>query len=226
MFLGRDILFLALQQIIRQQLRLHILKSETSHSICETLARDALLTEQEDRLLHYIQHLISVGEYLVQILSLSHLLSPASADVDSVAGDVALNRTKGTLAHTPSAVITCIRVDDNFAVCHLCRLDGTLFLHLTDLTAAALCGIDLRNLLTDDTQIIQVRLDTVVGTPAYSDLEFVRKLYLAIAMVKSLMDLFGKSKRIDQAVLTGGTLAGHHRANLGSGTAGLQTVFL
>ena len=47
-----------------------------------------------------------------------------------------------------------------------------------------------------------------------------------VSYVKFLMDLFGKSKGIDQSILTGGSFTGNYRAHLGAGSPGIQSRLL
>ena len=47
-----------------------------------------------------------------------------------------------------------------------------------------------------------------------------------ISYIKLLMDLFRKSKSIDQSILAGSSFTGNYRADLGAGSAGVQSCLL
>ena len=50
-----------------------------------------------------------------------------------------------------------------------------------------------------------------------------RQLDALVALVEALVNLLGQIEAVEQAVLAGGSLAGHNRTNLRAGAAGLQT---
>ena len=101
------------------------------------------------------------------------------------------HRLKGAFAYAPSAVVTNAVVDDHLAVPDLRHLNGAGIFHLAHLTAAALLQIYLRDPLTDNTQVVQIRLDAVIGAAAYGDFKFMRQLHIMIAVIKSFVDLLG-----------------------------------
>lgn len=67
--------------------------------------------------------------------------------------------------------------------------------------------------MPDDAQVVQIRLDAVIGAAADADFEFVGQGDVMIAQVEALVDLLAQIVSVDQAVLTGRTLAGDDRAD-------------
>ena len=130
-----------------------------------------------------------------------------------------------TLSNAAAAVVADLFIDLQLSVHNGGGLHRTGFLHLADLAAAADLAVKLRNPLANDTQIVQIGLHAVIGTSAHRDLEFMRQLNAGIAMVEHFMDLIGKRVGIQKAVLAGGSLAGYHRTDLGTGSASFQTGF-
>ena len=51
------------------------------------------------------------------------------------------------------------------------------------------------------------------------------KLYLAVSLIKSVMNFLGQPEGIQQSILAGGSLTGYYRAHLGTGSSGYQTGF-
>ena len=90
------------------------------------------------------------------------------------------------------------------------------------LAALAAAFIKVRDALTDDTEVVQIRLHAVVRAATDRNLEFVRKRDAMVALVKTMVNLLGQCKGVKQAVLTGRSLAGDDRTDLCTGTAGLQ----
>ena len=82
-----------------------------------------------------------------------------------------------------------------------------------------------RDSLTDDSQIIQVRFYTVIRASTYCDLEFMRQFDVMISHIKTMMDLLRDTKGIQQTILTGGSLTGHDRSHLRTGSSGGQSFF-
>lgn len=67
--------------------------------------------------------------------------------------------------------------------------------------------------MPDDAQVVQIRLDAIIGAAADADFEFVGQGDVVIAQVEALVDLLAQIVSVDQAVLTGRTLAGDDRAD-------------
>ena len=131
-----------------------------------------------------------------------------------------------TGADTTSAVDTFFPVKLHDPVHKLHSINGTDFHNAALLTSAAHILIKVWNELTDNTQIIQVRFHTVVWTSAHCDFKFVRQFYIMPVYIKLIMDLFGKSKGIQKAILAGGSFTGYYRAHFRTGTACVQPAFL
>ena len=127
------------------------------------------------------------------------------------------------LGDTASTVIADVLVDLQHAVDHLRRADRAVVLYLANLAAAAEIRVKLRDALADDAQIVEVWFDTVVRASADRNLKLVRQLDALVALVEALVNLLGQIEAVEQAVLAGGSLAGHNRTNLRAGAAGLQT---
>ena len=53
--------------------------------------------------------------------------------------------------------------------------------------------VDHRHALTDDAEIVEVRLDAVVGAAADCDLKLVGQRYAVIAYIEALVQLLGKT---------------------------------
>ena len=153
-----------------QQLLLDSIKTQALDGIGKTLTGDALVAEEADNLLHHVHNILFGGENLVKRLGSGSLLAPAATNGDFVAVGIG-NGIKQALIHAATAVVAEAGVDDQLFVHHLCDLDRAVQLHLALLAAPALLRIHFRVPLTDDGQVIQFRLDTVVGAAAYGDLK-------------------------------------------------------
>ena len=173
------------------QLLIDILETQTGNGIAKALAGNALITEQQDCLLHNIHDFVLRGKNLGQRHSVGELLAPTAANIDLEAVLIFLKCAEGTLVCTTSTVVTCVGVDANLAIHNFCNLDGTRLHDLALLTAMALGEVDHRNLLADDTQVIQARLSTVVGAATDTDLELMGQRNAVIAHIELLVDLIG-----------------------------------
>lgn len=223
MLLRLNIFFLPRKQIIGKKLLLYVLKSEPCYGIGEALAGDALFTEEKDGLFNDVEDLFFAGEDGIEIVSLGNAFAPAAADVDPVSGGVVLDRLERTFTDAASAVVADRFINGDLAVDDLCYVDRAVVFDLADLAAATFLRVDLRDPLSDDAQVVEVRFHTVIRAAADCDLEFMRQFDAAIAVEEALMDLFGQAEGIDQSVLTGGSLAGDYRANFGAGAAGFES---
>ena len=226
MELGANDLVLAGEDVVAEKLLLHILEAQPLDGVGEAFAGLALLAEEQDCLLDDAQHFLLRGEYRVKRLTLCNLLAPASANVDAVAVLAVRHCLERALGDTASAVIADVLVDLQHAVDHLRRADRAVVLDLADLAAAAEIRVKLRDALADDAQIVEVWFDTVVRASADRNLKLVRQLDALVALVEALVNLLGQVEAVEQAVLAGGSLAGHNWTNLRAGAAGLQTQFI
>ena len=75
MKLGVQDLLLPLEQIVREELGLHIFKTQALDGLGEPLAGLALLPEQQNSLLNDVQGLVLVGEDLAQSAALGGLFA-------------------------------------------------------------------------------------------------------------------------------------------------------
>ena len=129
------------------------------------------------------------------------------------------------LANAAAAVVAQSGIDDQTAIFQLRRADGAGGLDLALFAALALGLVIARDPGAHDAQIVQVRLDAVVGTAAHRDLELVGQRHVRVTLEEPVMDLIAQRVSVIQAILAGGTLAGNHRTYFAAGTAGLQTRF-
>ena len=74
-------------------------------------------------------------------------------------------------------------IDEHLAVHNLGDLNGAGSLHLALLAALTFFSVHSRVPLTDDGQVVQFRLDAVVGAAAHGDLKLVGQLYIMVADV-------------------------------------------
>lgn len=79
-------------------------------------------------------------------------------------------------------MITLILINNQPAFLKTGNFDRTVFLYLAYFAPPALFRIKLRYTLSDNPQVIQIRLYTIVGTSAYCYLKFMRQLYRCITM--------------------------------------------
>ena len=121
-------------------------------------------------------------------------------------------------------MVASIGIKIELTVDKLCRADGTSRLDLTFCASAALVKIVCGNALTDDSEVIEVGLDAVVGASANRDIEFVGELDLVDAFIKALVDLFAEVIGVDQTEAAGRALAGNYGTNERSRAAGLKAV--
>ena len=218
MLLRCKVFFLVRQQIVGQQLLLHILKTQTGNSIRETFAGDALVTEEQDCLLDDVQDFVTIGEDLIQVTSLCNTFAPSAADINTVAVGVVGEALERALVDAASAVVTYILIDDNLAIDNACSLNRAVVDNLADLASAALLIINLRYTLADNAEVVQVGLDTVVRAAADCDLELVRQFNSAVAFKEPFVNLFRQREGVNQTILAGRTLTGNNRTYFGTGT--------
>ena len=128
-----------------------------------------------------------------------------------------------TFAYTSSAVAAGFCSNPDLAIYDFCHLVGTGIFYGTFLTAFAFLCIYDRNTLSDNPHIIQIRFDTVIGTSAYCNLEFVGKHHITISFIKSVKDLFRQCIGIQQSILTGSSLTGYYGTHLRTSPTGNQT---
>lgn len=127
---------------------------------------------------------------------------------------------EGTFADTATAVVAKLCINFQLAVCvFLRRMDRTILLQLAFFAGTAILDMILRHSCAHDAQIVQGRLDAVIGTAACCDLEFMRQGYPTIALIEACMDFIAQRIGIIQTILTGGCLAGNHRTHLAACTA-------
>ena len=177
--------------------------------------------EEQQALLHQVQHLLLIGEDGVQGVAHGGALAPAAAYVDPVAGGLGLQRVEGAGLDAAAAAVALGGINGGLALHHLGHMDGAgLF---AQLAALAQVLVDQGHLLAHNAHVVQVGLDAVVGAAAHGDLELVGQLDLVVAHKEALVDLLRQGVGVDETVLAGGTLAGDHGAHLGAGAAGLQT---
>ena len=217
-------LFLLFQKLVAQDHGFRLLKSDAVDGIRETFTGNAFGAEEEDGFFHNIQNFFLAGDDLAEHLTLIGTLAPTATDVDLVTGDEFIIAMEGALANAAATLVAESGIDGNFTVFYLCGFHRTESFDLALLTTLAEVGVELRNLCADNAQVIDVGLDTIMRTAAHGDLKFMRKLYGVIADVKALVDLFRKSKGVNQTKVAGRTLAGHHGANARTRSSRLQAV--
>ena len=125
-------------------------------------------------------------------------------------------------ADAASAVVAELRINIQDAVLDLGGLHGTCRLHGTLFAAVALVFIELRDILADDTEVVQIRLHAVIGASADCDFELMRQSYCAVAFIETMVDLLGEAEGIQKSVLTGGSFTGNDRADERTGSAGYE----
>lgn len=206
-----------------EQLVLDVIEAQTVDGIGEALSGDALIPEEEDGALDDIQHFLLRGKDLVHGMAVGNALAPAAAQIDSVAVHELLGDAEGALALAAATVVAGGGVDVQGAVFQLGHMDGAVGLHLADLAAAALGGVDHGHTLAHDAQVVQIGLDAVVGAAAHRDLELVGQGDAVVAQVEPLVEFLAQAEGIQQAVLAGGTLAGDDGPHQRAGAASLQT---
>ena len=118
-------------------------------------------------------------------------------------------------------MVAALLRNPNLPVRELRDFDRAAIFNLTDLAALTLGQINLRLTLSDNPQIIQIRLHAVIRASAYRNLEFVRQRHIMVARIVEVMQLFRECKRINQPILAGRSLTGYYRAHLRAGSAGL-----
>ncbi len=115
-------------------------------------------------------------------------------------------------------------VDNHLTVNHLGHVYRTVFLDLADLAAPAFLQIYHRHPLAYNTQVVKVRLYTVIGASAHGYLELMWQLHVVPSLIEPLVYGLRQGESVYQAVLAGSALAGHHRAHLGPCAAGLKAA--
>ena len=213
-------LLLALEQIVREELGLHVLKPKALDGLGKPLARLALLPEQKNGLLNNIEGLLLIRKDLAQRTALGHLLAPAAANIDLIPIGTAVHGVKVALVNAPAAVVADALVDLRHAVAQRGRAHGAGLDHAALLAPVALVRVQVGDPLADNAQIVQIRLDAVVGTAAYGNLELVGQADRVVALVEPVVNLLAEGEGVQQAVLAGGALAGHHGPHQGAGAAG------
>lgn len=101
-----------------------------------------------------------------------------------------------TFAHTASAVDTGVGIDLCHAVFQTYGVDRTGIDYAAFLTPVTFVLVEQRDHLTNDSDVVQIRFHTVIGTSAHGDFKFVRQLHFPITFIKSVMDFFGNPERI------------------------------
>lgn len=213
-----DLVF-SLKEIICEKHRFRLIETDAVDGLGKALAGDALLTEQKNGLLNYVKRLILLGEDLTHGASLRTFLSPSSAEGDFDSGSTA-HGFEQALRHTASAVDAEAAVNLKNSVYDGCRAHRADSAHGTLFAAAALFGIKGGHHLANQTDIVQIGFYTVVRTAANGNLEFMGKLYRAVALIEAVVYLLGDRKRVQLSVTAGSSLAGDNRTHEGTGTAG------
>ena len=103
------------------------------------------------------------------------------------------------------------------------RLYRALIHHCTLLAAAAVIRIILRHYLPHDAEVVETRLDAVVGAAADTDLELVRQLDVVPAFVECLMQIPSQRLSVNQAMNTNRSLAGYNGTDSGTRTTGIES---
>ena len=127
-------------------------------------------------------------------------------------------------ADAAAAVVADVPVNLQHTVLQLGRAHGADLNHAAFLAAVALVLVQAGDALADNPQVVQVRLDAVIGAAAHGDFELVGQPHATVALIEALMDLLAQTEGIQQAVLAGGALAGHHGAHQGAGAACSQAL--
>ena len=140
MQLGVQNLLPALQQLIAQQLSLHIFKAQALDGLGKALSGFALLPEEQNRLFNDGQRLLLVGKDLAESLALSYLLAPAAADIDLVAIGPLIQSVEVAGTDAASAVVANALVDLQHAVHHFGRAHGAGLDHAALFAAGGCAG--------------------------------------------------------------------------------------
>ena len=127
---------------------------------------------------------------------MGNLLPPSSADKYFKARNILFCHSEWALSSTSGTVVTLIWIHIEFSIIHLCYLDRTRFLHLTDFTTLTLSIIEDRNILSHDSKVIQVWFYTVIWASSYSDLKLMWKNYIVISYIEELMKLLRETESI------------------------------
>ena len=207
-------LLLSAENLIAQQLRLYIFKAKTRNRVSKTLPGLSLLAEQQQRFFDDAHHFFLIRKYFGHRPANRDAFPPTSAQINLIAEHTVLDRIKVAFTYAAPAVVTGIPIDLKQAVLHFGRADRTNLFNGTFPAAIAGIFIIVRDQLSDHTQIIQIRLHTVVRTSAHCDFELMREQDAAVALIKAMVNLLRQSKGVDQAVLAGGSLTGYDRADL------------
>ena len=79
--------------------------------------------------------------------------------------------------------------------------------HLAFLAAPAFFQIHRRDSLAYDAQVVEIRLDAVVGAAAHGNFELMRQFDVCIPLIEALVNLLRERKCIDEPILAGRPLA-------------------
>ena len=126
---------------------------------------------------------------------------------------------------TTAAIIADAGIDMDLAVNELDGFHGAGKFRRTLLAAVTLFIVRRKNTLPDDAEIVEVRLDAVVGTAPYCDLKLVRQGDTTVTLIKFLMDFLTQREGVDQSELAGRSLAGNNGAYFGTRSARFQSSF-
>ena len=185
---------------------MYLIKAKPCDSVGEAFACDALVTEQKDAFFNECKHLFLIGADMIKCTSACHLLAPSTADGHAIAGGFFFDGAERAFADTSAAMVALIGINEDLAVDDTRKLDRARLFDLTNLTVAAFFSIHIGNALADDADIVEIGLDAVVGTTADGDFEFMRELYVVIALIKTFVNFFTKAKSINKTKLAGCTL--------------------
>ena len=205
-------------------LALHILKSESVDRIGKSLAGLAFFAVEIDGALDDFEYFLLGCEKLGKRDSVRGFLAPPASDADLVAADVGGGDSEGAGVLAASAMIAQAFVEAELTVNDLCGANGAGGLYLTLLATAAFFKIVCGHALTDDAEVVEVGLYAVVGAAADRDLEFMGKLDLVVALIKTFVDLFAELIGFDQTETAGRALAGDNGTNECSGSSCFKPV--
>ena len=99
-----------------QKLILYIVEAKSCHRIRKPFAGDSFITEEQDYPFGHVDDFLLGSENLIKHASFGGFLAPASAYVDSVAGQGFRNCAKGALVDTASAVVALFWRDPDLPV--------------------------------------------------------------------------------------------------------------
>ena len=172
-----------------EKLVIYIVKTKSFYSIGKSFAGDSFITEKKNCLLHYRNDFFFTGQDSGKRETMGYFLSPTSADIHLEAWNIFLCNSKRTLSSTSGTVVAFIWIHTEFSIHHLCNLNRAALLHLADSAALTLGKIEDRDILSYDSKVVEVRLDTVVWAATHSNLELVGENYVMVAHIEELMEL-------------------------------------